>query len=89
MNQSVRWIWCSACVSLGFVAFHTLHALQNVTMDSDKALCVRMEMGDQKTLQIISLATGSVINKFPMPAESAILSPDTKTIAVRGTHSAA
>jgi len=58
-------------------------SFKNVTMDSDKALCVRMESGDAKSLQIISLATGAVTNKFPMPAESAILSPDGKTIAVR------
>ncbi|RYY38323.1 hypothetical protein EON62_00490, partial [archaeon] len=55
---------------------------KNVTMDSDKALCVRME-APEKVLQIVSTATGTVINKFPMPAESAILSPDGKTIAVR------
>jgi len=35
------------------------------------------------SLQIVSLATGQVTSRFPMPAESAILSPDGKTIAVR------
>lgn len=52
-------------------------------MDSDKALCVRVESGEQKVVQIISLATGAVVNKLPMQAESAILCPDGKTIAVR------
>ena len=52
-------------------------------MDSDKALCVRLEVGESKSLQIVSLATGAVVNKFPMPVEAAILSPDGKTIAVR------
>ena len=51
-------------------------------MDSDKSLLVRLD-GEQKSLQIISLATGAVTARFPMPAESAILSPDGKTIAVR------
>ena len=55
-------------------------------MDGDKAICVRMEQGDQKSVQIISLQTGTVTSKFPMAAESAILSPDGKTIAVRGTR---
>ena len=53
-------------------------------MDGDKAICVRLEQGDQKSVQIISLQTGQITNKFPMAAESAILSPDGKTIAVRG-----
>jgi len=52
-------------------------------MDSDKNLLVRLDTPDSKSLQIVSLATGAVTNKFPMPAESAILSPDGKTIAVR------
>ncbi len=52
-------------------------------MDSDKALCVRVESGDSKVVQIVSLASGSITNKFPMAAESAILCPDGKTIAVR------
>ena len=51
-------------------------------MDSDKNLLVRLD-GEQKSLQIVSLATGAVTARFPMPAESAILSPDGKTIAVR------
>ena len=52
-------------------------------MDSDKAVCVRLEAGDAKSVQIISLATGGVLHKFPMGAESAILCPDGKSIAVR------
>lgn len=58
-------------------------------MDGDKNLLVRLETNpadpsSPKQLQIVSLATGSVTNKFPMPqADSAILSPDGKTIAVR------
>jgi len=58
-------------------------SFRNVSMDSDKALCVRVEQGDQKTVQIVSLQSASVTNKFPMGAESAILCPDGKTIAVR------
>lgn len=52
-------------------------------MDSDKALCVRVEQGDNKAVQIISLASGSVVNRMPMAAESVILCPDGKTIAAR------
>jgi hypothetical protein len=62
----------------------TLRLFRNVSMDSDKALCVRTEIGDSKSVQIVSLATGTVTNKFPMAAESAVLSPDGKSIAVRG-----
>lgn len=50
-------------------------------MDGDKNLLVCMP--ESKMLQIVSMATATVTNKFPMPAESAILSPDGKTIAVR------
>lgn len=57
---------------------------RNVSMDSDKAMCVRMEVGDAKSVQIVSLASGTITNKFPMAAESAVLSPDGKSIAVRG-----
>ena len=52
-------------------------------MDSDKALCVRVESGDAKSVQVINLATGAVMHKFPMGAESAILCPDGKSMAVR------
>jgi clathrin heavy chain len=55
-----------------------------VSLDSDKALCVRVEGADgSKAVQIVSLATGQVTQRFPMGAESAILCPDGKSIAVR------
>ena len=55
-----------------------------MSLDSDKAICVRIESPDgQKVVQVVSLATGVVTNKFPMGAESAILCPDGRSIAVR------
>ena len=55
-----------------------------MTLDSDKALCVRVDNADgSKVVQVVSLASGSVTQRFPMGAESAILSPDGKSMAVR------
>ena len=55
-----------------------------MSLDSDKALCVRVAGADgSKAVQIVSLATGQVTQRFPMGAESAILCPDGKSIAVR------
>jgi len=45
---------------------------------------VRVEGADgSKVVQIVSLASGSITNRFPMAAESAILCPDGRSIAVR------
>jgi len=52
-------------------------------MDSDKAVCVRLEQGEQKSMQVISLTTGGVLHKFPTCPDSVILCPDGKSIAVR------
>jgi hypothetical protein len=54
----------------------------NVTMESDKHICVR-ETGDQSQLVIIDTASPSAPEKRPIKADSALMHPSTKVIALK------
>lgn len=56
----------------------------NVTMESDKHICVR-ETGDQSQLVIIDTANPGAPEKRPIKADSAIMNPVTKVIALKAS----
>lgn len=57
----------------------------NVTMESDKFICVREQLGDAKHINIIETATqGKTINR--VNADSAIMNPMTKVLALRASN---
>ena len=56
----------------------------NLTMESDKYICVRDTAGDRGQVVIINLAHASNPTRIPCLAESAIMNPASKIIAVRG-----
>lgn len=73
-------------VSLGinqqYISFNTL------TMESDKYICVREEVNGQVQVVIIDMANPSDIQRRPITAESAIMNPNAKIIALKGAHAA-
>ena len=57
----------------------------NLTMESDKFLCVRQQAaGGAAELAIIDMTNGNRVEKHSIGAENAIMNPVTKVIALRG-----
>ncbi|EGD82238.1 clathrin [Salpingoeca rosetta] len=63
-------------IAEGSIAFATL------TMESEKYICVREESGGKNEVAIIDVAAGSVDRK-PIKADSAIMNPSSKIIALK------
>ena len=60
-------------------------AFATLTLESDKFICVREKVGETAQVVIIDLANpGSPIRR-PITADSAIVNPGSKVIALRGT----
>uniref|UniRef100_H2ZKQ9 Clathrin heavy chain n=1 Tax=Ciona savignyi TaxID=51511 RepID=H2ZKQ9_CIOSA len=55
-----------------------------LTMESDKFICVREKVGDQAQVVIIDLADSANPIRRPISAESAIMNPASKVIALKG-----
>lgn len=60
------------------VSFNTL------TMESDKFICVREKAGEQAQVVIIDLADPTNPIRRPISADSAIMNPASKVIALKG-----
>ena len=54
-------------------------------MESDKYICVREKVGEQSQVVIIDLADSGNPIRRPISAESAIMNPASKVIALKGT----
>ena len=63
-------------ISEGSIAFSTL------TMESEKYICVREESGGKNEVAIIDVASGTV-DRRPIKADSAIMNPSSKIIALK------
>ncbi len=84
------WPNCSCCgrarlpqlpsigVGQEFISF------KNTTMESDKYICIR-ETGAQNTVVIVDMATPSSPARRPITADSALMCPDKKVIALKAT----
>ncbi len=46
---------------------------RNTTMDSDKTICIREDVGDARNIVIVDVATRVIKHKKPMAAEAAIM----------------
>ena len=57
-------------------------------MESDKYICMREKVGDTSQVVIIDLADPHNPIRFPITAESVIMNPVSKVIAVRGESDA-
>ena len=60
------------------IGFNTL------TMESDKFICVREKVGEQNQVVIIEMSNPSNPTRRPMAADSAIMHPTAKIIALKG-----
>lgn len=59
-----------------------------LTLESDRFICVREDVGGTKQVVIVDLADASNVTRRPISAESAIMHPDDKVIALRGAFQA-
>uniref|UniRef100_A0A3Q4HZK5 Clathrin heavy chain linker core motif domain-containing protein n=1 Tax=Neolamprologus brichardi TaxID=32507 RepID=A0A3Q4HZK5_NEOBR len=64
-----------------------------LTMESDKFICVREKVGEQTQVVIIDLADPNTPIRRPISADSAIMNPASKVIALKakssgGSHAA-
>ena len=55
-----------------------------LTMESDKFLCVREKVGDTAQVVIIDMADSSNPIRRPISADSAIMNPASKVLALKG-----
>jgi clathrin heavy chain len=60
------------------IGFNTL------TMESDKFICVREKVGEQNQVVIIDMADPTNLIRRPITADSAIMNPVSKIIALKG-----
>ena len=56
----------------------------NLTMESDKFICIREKVGDQAQVVIIDLNDSANPIRRPISADSAIMNPASKVIALKG-----
>lgn len=62
------------------ISFNTL------TMESDKFICVREKVGDSAQVVIIDMATPQTPIRRPISADSAIMNPTSKVIALKAVR---
>uniref|UniRef100_A0A8B9HEC7 Clathrin/coatomer adaptor adaptin-like N-terminal domain-containing protein n=1 Tax=Astyanax mexicanus TaxID=7994 RepID=A0A8B9HEC7_ASTMX len=56
-----------------------------LTMESDKFICIREKVGEQAQVVIIDMADPNSPIRRPISADSAIMNPASKVIALKGT----
>lgn len=54
-------------------------------MESDKFICIREKVGEQAQVVIIDMADPNTPIRRPISADSAIMNPASKVIALKGT----
>lgn len=67
-------------INVANISFATL------TMESDKFICVREKVGDTSQVVIIDMADTANPIRRPITAESAIMNPASKVIALKGKN---
>ena len=57
-----------------------------LTMESDKFICVREKVGEQSQVVIVDMADANNPTRRPISADSAIMNPASKVIALKGKY---
>jgi clathrin heavy chain len=57
---------------------------QSLTLESDHFICVREKVGEQNQVVIVDLADANNVIRRPITADSAIMHPKEKIIALKG-----
>lgn len=55
-----------------------------LTMESDKFICIREKVGDQNQVVIVDMSDPTNPIRRPISADSAIMNPASKVIALKG-----
>jgi clathrin heavy chain len=55
-------------------------------LESDHFICIREKVGEQNQVIIVDLKDNNNVLKRPITADSAIMNPISKVIALKGTH---
>ena len=63
----------------------SLLSFQTLTLESDHFICVREKVNEQNQVVIIDLADANNILRRPITADSAIMPPKQKILALKGT----
>jgi len=61
-----------------FIGFSTL------TLESEKYICVREQVGEEKVIGIIDLKNPNQVMRRPFPADSAVMNPVHNVLALKG-----
>ena len=78
-------IWFSFYLQLQNVGINAANiGFSTLTMESDKFICVREKVGDSSQVVIIDLNDASNPIRRPISADSAIMNPASKVIALKG-----
>lgn len=59
-----------------------------LTMESDKFICIREKVGDQNQVVIVDMSDPTNPIRRPISADSAIMNPASKVIALKGKRPA-
>ena len=60
--------------------------LQSLTLESDHFICVREKVNEQNQVVIIDLADANHVLRRPITADSAIMHPHKKILALKGVY---
>jgi hypothetical protein len=60
------------------------YVAQTLTLESDHFICVREKVGEQNQVVIIDLADANNVLRRPITADSAIVNPRSKILALKG-----
>lgn len=58
--------------------------VQTLTLESDHFICVREKVGEQNQVVIVDLADANNVLRRPITADSAIMHPHQKILALKG-----
>lgn len=59
---------------------------QTLTLESDHFICVREKTGEQNQVVIVDLADANNVLRRPITADSAVMHPHQKILALKGEH---
>jgi hypothetical protein len=85
MTFRLNMIWRGQLTGLGInpanISFNTL------TMESDRFICVREQTGDKAEVVLVDMNDTSNATRRPISADSAIMNPTSKVLALKGQPS--
>ena len=79
------WIECFIWLQLTSIGINAANiGFSTLTMESDKFICVREKVGETAQVVIIDLHDATNPIRRPISADSAIMNPTSKVIALKG-----